>query len=239
MKIGLIQTRGIGDIIIALPIAKHLVDQGHTVVWPIYAPYVGPFQEAAPYVEFLPLEGSDGDWMIPRPLALLRQHGCDRIVPLQSYVAAAPQAVVRPELVGVMKFDQYKYAVTGVPFGEKWNLQIVRNHEREEALFARVVRDEEFVVCHLSGSNFRANIDVQSMAAGRQVVEITDLTENFFDWLAVIERASLRIMIDSCFSNLTDQLSIAGKKIFLVRSDWQFTPVLLGDWIYLSQRPPE
>jgi hypothetical protein len=77
------------------------------------------------------------------------------------------------------------------------------------------------------------------MAAGRQVVEITDLTENFFDWLAVIERASLRIMIDSCFSNLTDQLSIAGKKIFLVRSDWQFTPVLLGDWIYLSQRPPE
>src|SRR5262249_43239180 len=57
MQIGLIQTRGIGDIIIALPIAKHLVDQGHTVVWPIYAPYVRPFQEAAPYVEFLPLAG--------------------------------------------------------------------------------------------------------------------------------------------------------------------------------------
>jgi hypothetical protein len=100
------------------------------------------------------------------------------------------------------------------------------------------VRDQDFVVCHLTGSQFRANLDVQSMAGGRQVIEITDLTDNFFDWLAVIERASLRIMIDSCFSNLTDQLNIAGKKIFLVRSAWEFTPVLLGDWSYLAQSPP-
>jgi hypothetical protein len=238
MKIGLIQTRGIGDIIIALPIARHLVDQGHTVVWPIYAPYLRPFQEAAPYVEFLPLAGQDGDWMLPKPLAALKERGCDRIVPLASYVHGFPKLVARPELAAVMKFDQYKYAVTGVPFREKWNLQIVRNREREEALFARVVRDKEYVVCHLSGSNFRASIDVHAMAAGRQVIEITDLTDNFFDWLAVIERASLRIMIDSCFSNLTDQLNFAGKKIFLVRSAWQFTPVLLGDWIYLAQTPP-
>jgi len=45
-------------------------------------------------------------------------------------------------------------------------------------------------------------------------------------------------MIDSCFSNLTDQLNIPGKKIFLVRSAWEFTPVLLGDWSYLSQAQP-
>ena len=84
MKIGLIQTRGIGDIIIALPIARHFADQGHTVVWPIHAPYVRPFQEAAPYVEFLPLAGEEGDWMLPIPLAALRERGCDRILPLAS-----------------------------------------------------------------------------------------------------------------------------------------------------------
>jgi hypothetical protein len=238
MKIGLIQTRGIGDIIIALPIARHLVDQGNTVVWPIYAPYVRPFREAAPYVEFLPLAGEDGDWMFPEPLAALRASGCDRVFPLQSYVHGHPQLVARPDLAGVMKFDQYKYAVAGVPFREKWNLQIVRNREREEALFARVVREKEFVVCHLTGSNFQASLDVRSMAGGRQVIEITNLTDNFLDWTAVIERASSRIMIDSCFSNLTDQLSIPGKKIFLVRSPWAFTPVLLGDWVYLAQNPP-
>ncbi len=237
MKIGFIQTRGIGDIIIALPIAKYLVDQGHTVVWPVYEPFLRPFHEAAPYVQFLPLAGFEGDWMIPRPLELLKTSACDRIIPLQSYIQGRPDLVVRPDLARVMKFDQYKYAVTSVPFREKWNLQINRNREREDALFARVVRDEEFVVCHLVGSHVRADLDVQSMAGGRQVIEISDLTDNFFDWIAVIERAALRIMIDSCFSNLTDQLNIPGKKIFLVRSAWEFTPVLLGDWTYLTQSP--
>ena len=235
MKIGFIQTRGIGDIVIALPIAKRLVDQGHTVVWPVYERFLQPFQEAASYVQFLPLAGMDGDWMFPRPLALLKEHGCDRIVPLASHIEGAPELLVRPDLARVMKFDQYKYAVAGIPFREKWNLRITRNREREEALYARVVRDREFVVCHLTGSNFRADLDVKSMAEGRQVVEISDLTDNFLDWLLVIERARLRIMIDSCFSNLTDQLNIAGKKIFLVRSAWQFTPVLLGNWSYLTQ----
>jgi hypothetical protein len=237
MKIGFIQTTGIGDIVIALPIAKHLADRGHRVIWPIYQPFVAPFRAAAPYVEFMPLAGRDGDWMFPRPLALLMDQGCDRVIPLASFVGGHPDLVVRQDLARNMKFDQYKYAVAGVPFREKWNLQIVRDRAREEALFRQVVGAEEFVVCHLAGSNFRAAFDVAAMAEGRQVIEITAITDNFFDWLAVIERASLRIMIDSCFANLTDQLQIAGRKLFLVRSSWEFTPVLLGDWSYLSQTP--
>jgi hypothetical protein len=95
MKIGIIQTRGIGDIVIALPIAKHWADQGHTVVWPVYEPFVRPFHEAAPYVEFLPLAGSDGDWMFPKPLEALRASGCDRIMPLASYIGGRGRSVPR------------------------------------------------------------------------------------------------------------------------------------------------
>jgi hypothetical protein len=47
----------------------------------------------------------------------------------------------------------------------------------------------------------------------------------------VIERAALRVMIDSCFSNLVDQLRISGPNIFIERSPIEFTPVLLGDWV--------
>jgi hypothetical protein len=237
MKIGLIQTRGIGDIIIALPIARYFVDRGHTVLWPIYAPYVPPFRQAAPYAGFLPLAGALGPGLFGRSLAALREAGCDRIIPLSSYVDEHPDLAPDPGLYAVMKFDQYKYAAAGVPFREKWNLQIVRDREREEALFARVVRDEDFVVCHLAGSNFRASLDVHATAGGRQVIEISDLTDNFFDWITVIERASSRIMIDSCFANLTEQLGIAGPKAFVVRSPLQHTPVLLGDWTYLFPRP--
>jgi hypothetical protein len=237
MKIGFIQTTGIGDIIIALPIARHLVAQGHQVVWPIYQSFVAPFRAAAPYVEFLPLAGRNGDWMFPTPLALLKDSGCERIIPLASHVGGHPELVMRPDLARVMKFDQYKYAVAGVPFGEKWNLQIARDREREEQLFRQVVRENDYVVCHLAGSNFRAAIDVTAMAAGRQVIEITGITDNFLDWIAVIERAALRIMIDSCFANLTDQLRLSGRQVFLVRSSWEFTPVMLGDWTYISQSP--
>jgi len=37
MQIGLIQTRGIGDIIIALPIADFFTAKGYKVTWPIDA----------------------------------------------------------------------------------------------------------------------------------------------------------------------------------------------------------
>ena len=235
MKIGIVQTGGIGDIIIALPIAKYLSDQGHRVLWPIYEPHLAPFRQAAPYVEFLPLKGCTGDWMIPIPVSILRDNGCDRVIPLQSYVGGRPELVVNQRLAEILKFDQYKYAIMGVPFREKWNLTIARNREREEQLFKNLVHEEDYAVCHLTGSNFRASFDVGSMAAGKQVVEITNVTDNFFDWLSIIERASLRVMIDSCFSNLTDQLQFPGRKIFLVRSAWKFTPVLLGDWTYVNQ----
>jgi len=86
----------------------------------------------------------------------------------------------------------------------------------------------------LQGSDFVANLDVRAMAGGASIVEITKRTDNFFDWLTVIERASLRVTIDSCFSNLIDQLQMPGKNIFLIRSKWPLTPVLLGDWAYIS-----
>jgi hypothetical protein len=169
MRIGLIQSGGIGDIIIALPIAKHFADQGHEVFWPVYDDCIAAFSAAAPYVQFLALEGRDGPSRFPKPLALLRERSCDRIIPLASHIEMHPELVVSPALAGVMKFDQYKYAITGVPFREKWNLQIVRNKEREDRLFREVAPQGTFVVCHLRGSDFLADIDVGSMTGGAQL----------------------------------------------------------------------
>jgi hypothetical protein len=234
MRIGLIQSGGIGDIIIALPIAKHFADRGHEVLWPIYDDCIEAFGAAAPYVRFLPLEGRRGQWMYPKPLALLKEKGCDRIIPLYSHIGGHPELLASPKLASIMKFDQYKYGVTNVPFREKWNLQIVRNKQREDELFTQVAPRGDYAICHLRGSDFVANVDVGAMAGGAPVVEITKRTDNFLDWLTVIERAFLRVTIDSCFANLIDQLQMPGKNIFLIRSNWPFTPVLLGDWAYIS-----
>ena len=45
MKIGLLQTTSIGDIVIAAPIAQYFVAQGHQVLWPVsdrYQPWIQP-----------------------------------------------------------------------------------------------------------------------------------------------------------------------------------------------------
>jgi hypothetical protein len=233
MKVGLIQASGIGDIIIALPIAKYFVDRGHEVLWPIVEDFVPSFRPAAPYVEFIPIKRERG-YLLQVPFQCLKDRACDRIVqPLYSYLKCRNE-VTNQGLAQFLKFDEYKYAIAGVPFREKWNLAIVRDREREERLFHDVVRSGDFVLAHLRSSEGTAKIDLAPFAKGRQIIEITPRTNNVFDWLSVIERASLRILIDSCFANLTEQLEISGPKVFLRRSLMQFTPVLRGDWTFLT-----
>ena len=58
--LGLEQTRGIGDIIIALPIAKWYHDRGVKVYWPIDERFFGSFNRAVDYVEFLPFSFKRG-----------------------------------------------------------------------------------------------------------------------------------------------------------------------------------
>jgi hypothetical protein len=237
MKVGIILSKGIGDIVIALPIAKYLADRGHRVLWPIPEELLASFVPAAPYVNFFPLRREVGiDRMYELPHQYLSREGCDRIMPLYHYFSGRPE-IVNQTLARSLKFDEYKYAVTGVPFSEKWNLNIARDRDREQTLFRQLVIDDRFVVCHLKGSKYSARLDFKQIAQGRQIIEITERTNNLFDWLAIIEQASLRVMIDSCFANLTDQLRVKGPKVFLLKSPIGQTPVLQGDWDFMPPFP--
>jgi hypothetical protein len=230
-RIGLIQSRGIGDIIIALPIAKYLSDRGHEVVWPIDARFAPSFIPAVDYVEFVPFEFAPSlDGFLMTPMRLLKSRRCDRIIPLYSYLTNT--SVANGALARRLKFDEYKYAVAGVPFFEKWNLKIKRDHSREQALFDRIVRAEKYTVRHLQGSNCHVAYSDATKRAGEQVIDIEPLTENIFDWMLVLEKASSLVLIDSCFSNLVDQCEIQVAKTFVFRSDISFTPVLRGAWTF-------
>lgn len=231
MKIGLIQSRGIGDIIIALPIAKFFSDQGHQVFWPIDERFMASFQPAANYVNFLPFRfESNLDGFLKHPASILQHHGCERIIPLYSYLAGVK--VNNQVLFNSLKFDEYKYAVAGVPFGEKWNLCIKRDNQREQALYDRTVKSPEYVVVHQVGSNFKSALSVPNRYHGLQRIDLSEATDNIFDWLMILERASLLILIDSCFANLVDQMRLSNEKYFLFRSDTKFTPVLKCAWKY-------
>lgn len=236
-RLGIIQSRGIGDIIIALPIAKWYRDRGVDVFWPIDGRFLSSFQEAADYVRFIPFAFQPTlDGFLNEPNRLLRAAGCERIVPLYSFLSNVPSA--HPKLFASLKFDEYKYAAAGVPFAEKWNLALRRNPAREQRLFEALVRQEDYVVVQRQGSNARSTAEIPSRFQGCQVIEINEQTDCIFDWLRILERARFLMLLDSCFSNLVDQLGLPNEKMFLLRSDVRFTPVLRAGWHYHGEPSP-
>jgi len=94
MRIGLIQTRGIGDIIIALPIADYFLQRGDEVHWPIGEQFVRIFQPVKPEVNFIPVPTvPETGYFYRTPIALLSDLRCDRIVTLYSSMRSNPAVI--------------------------------------------------------------------------------------------------------------------------------------------------
>jgi len=233
-RIGLIQTRGIGDIIIALPIAAEFARRGDTVFWPVDSDYIDYLKSAAPYANFIPVRRgpvAGEEYFLTDPEQALRAARCDRTFVLYRYLSGGHVKVQNEAFVDFFKFDEYKYAVTGIPFREKWNLQITRDRRREERLFESLGIERPFICMHLRGSNRAVEFAVPaSWERDYQIIRIDERTSSPFDWLATLERAAKLVCIDSCFSNLVEQLNLPNEKHFILRSSGPYTPVLRNDW---------
>jgi len=234
MKRGIIQSRGLGDIVIALPIARHYYDQGDEIYWCIDRTFVSHFKDTVPWVNWIGLEADGGAYYMQTPLQKYRELGCDldECLNLYQFLSNVPE-MTDPELFSILKFDQYKYWVSGVPFIKKWTLKdcITRNPEREARLKRRLVKGENYTVLHLNGSNFRANISTDWLDPAAQRIEITEQTDCVFDWLGILEGASAIVAVDSVIANLVDSLSISGPDLYWIRrSPWDLTPVLGSSW---------
>jgi hypothetical protein len=168
----------------------------------------------------------------------LRNLRCDEIICLYNSLTGHPEFRARPEFQ-IMKFDQYKYAVAGVPFREKWHLSqcITRNPEREQALWDRVVTNDHYVVLHLNGSDHRAEFDPSAIPPEWQTIEIESQSSCIFDWLQILEGAQSIVCVDSVFANLVDQLGINNDLYLIPRSHIQLTPVLGQAWQVLEPEP--
>lgn len=234
MKIGLIQTRGIGDIVIAAPIAQYYIELGHEVFWPVdqrFRPFV---QAVFPDINFLPVNpGVTGDttlaYFYSAPLAQLQEMGCEQIFSLYSYLSGLN--VVNEKFAKSLKFDEYKYAVANVPFSRKWGLHVQRDREREQQLAEKLGIERPYALLHEEGSNFKLEIQLPRDVEERlQVIRISSVTANPFDWIGVIENASLFACVDSCFANLAEQLNLCADKYLFLRSDIKATPVFKNNW---------
>ncbi len=190
----------------------------------------------APWVSWIPLKTTrDGSFFYFHAYNNLKYRDCEDIVCLYQFLSNMPE-LSDPDLFPILKFDQYKYAVAGVPFKNKQRLGecITRDPVAEAALYKKVVKGGPYIVVHDQGSDVKINLDwSDAEAQGYQVVKIQEgTTDNLVNWLSVIEGAETLYLIDSVFSNIVDGLDIHRDKWFIRRSKMDLTPVLLSDWNY-------
>lgn len=239
--LGLIQSRGLGDIIIALPIARYYHDQGRQVHWPISKEFIPHLVPYVPWITWHELHTDQGSFFYEQPQRLFDQLGIgDRICLYQALTGHDFHLATQFQHT---KFDQYKYIVAGVPFKNKWQLRecLVRRPEREQVITEMIARtlgnqDDPYILVHLQGSDHRAAFDDSILPKDIPVIEITDLTTSVFDWLGALERAWAVITVDSVFSNLIDQLGLLDdqSRYFIPRSHIGLTPVLAEHWTWLA-----
>lgn len=233
-KLGLIQTRGLGDIIIALPIAKFYHDQGWHVHWPVTDAWVEQLEHHAPWVKWIPVKADSGPFFYDIPMERLKNFKCDEIICLYQSLSGHPEFNQEPFFQHT-GFDQYKYLKAGVPFLNKWKLNecITRDADREQSMYDKFVSNDKYVVTHLTASHSTAGFDYSVIPGDWQIIPITN-DGYIFDWLKIIEGAESIIMTDSVMSNLVDQLGLGSDRYFIPLNHIQLTPTFGHDWTWLT-----
>ena len=235
-KLGIIQSRGLGDIIIALPIALHYHEQGYHVHWPIVDTWVEQLSAQAPWVKWIPITSDAGPFFYDIPMERLKNFKCDEIICLYQALTGHPEFIDEPWFQHT-SFDQYKYIRAGLPFKDKLRLPecITRDTARESTLHDQVIGEDPspYVVTHLSSSEQTVKYDPQIIPEGWRTIAISN-RGRIFDWIKIIEGSEAVIMTDSVFVNLVDGLDIQGpERYFIPQHHIQLSATLLGTWSYI------
>jgi hypothetical protein len=235
-KLGIIQTRGLGDIMIALPIALNYHEQGYHVHWPVVSTWVEQLAAQAPWVKWIPIEPDPGPFFYDTPRERLKNFGCDEIICLYQALTGHPEFTQEPWFQHTA-FDQYKYIRAGVAFKDKLRLGecIQRDPQREADLKAKILGTDTspYIVTHLTSSEQTVRYDPSIIPNGWRVIDITS-EGRIFDWLKIIEGAEAVIMTDSVMANLVDGMDIQGpERYFIPQHHIQLSATLLGAWTYL------
>lgn len=245
--IGIVQSRGLGDLVIALPIAYHYHSMGHKVHWPICDTFYYSMNSAAPWVNWIQIPVDPrGYFFAAEPLARLKNLGVkeENTLWLYQYLNSHPEKT-NPDWFYSMKFDQYKYAAAGLPFSLKWSLDkcIKRDKIREQILYDQLVSNDKFWVIQQHSSDVSYEIDTSAIDSSRQIIEIKELTNNIWDWLLILEKCEGMILVDSVFANIVDQLNLNPDADRYYMRKWNRNvdgnPVFLNEWTYLNVDIPE
>ena len=213
-KLGILLPGNIGDIIICLPIAKWYAERGYAVIWPLYDFIFSNFKDLVDYVTFKSVPIDNCVNVIYKEFL---ESNCE-ILDLSFTSPYTWQNSNTKQYLQqtIYSFDEFRYKLANVPFDEKWNLKINRNYNREQQLYDQLITNLKYTVVQTNSSDVHINLKLDLTQYTGQVINISSITDCVFDWLTILQNAESLVLIESCFTNLVDQLSIKNKKQLLL-----------------------
>lgn len=239
--VGILLPGKIGDIIICLPIAKFYSDAGHRVRWFTWPHITRHFINGnIDYVEFIDVDFNNNCTKQAESICL--DNNWELLdLSFTNVGSWGSELSTKYQHQDTMSFDEFRYNIADVDFNEKWNLDIRRIQSREEELYSKVVSEEKYFLSETNASDTRVNITLDMSQYSGDHIKVQPLTDCVFDWLTIIERADGLMLVESCFSNLVDQLSIHNRKQILLTKKGYYgdqlvdgrpkgLPVLRNEW---------
>jgi len=197
------QPLGIGDVFFCQAIGKHFIEKGYRVVWPL----ASHIMYITDYIETYGIEYVDRESDFPKKDFYVEQNP---LVLEEDFVflplANASHRVPNSSLMYA------KYELVGLDF-KIWkdSFTIKRNVERENNLYYNVLglkEDEEYVFLNRKwGTPPYYNEAPFSVDTDLKTVEMQFIPgDNIFDWLKVIENASMIVTVDTSYLLLMEKL---------------------------------
>jgi len=211
----------LGDIALVLPIAKWYFDKGYHVIWPVVSSFI-ELLTYIPYVE--PIDIGPFSNSYQTAIGVLKERRVDKIVDLGIGFGRDEKGWIASKL----HFDEWKYKEAGVPFEERFKLKIVRNLEKETALFSLLaekhnINGKAYSAVHKGSSVHSYNWPIPNAVEVKPIDGYT-----IFDWIMVLEKASVLFLTDSCISALVNGLGIGvGRRFvrYFPRTEENINPV--------------
>lgn len=226
----------LGDIVMCLPMAQEFLKSGYGVIWPILGTYIPHFELYFPQITWMELP-NDFHQSIANSQATIEQYPVAATYHL-SYTFAGSEHETAEWFASGLPLDKYRYLNSGFSPMLKYELDNFLKYSVafDQRAIERLALPNEFVLIHDQSSSHSLNI--KKFDTEFEQVKIDDsLFSSIFDWIPVLRAASKIICIESCISNMVEQLQIKPqhgrdlilKKDYYLKDDIGL-PTYSSDW---------
>lgn len=194
----------LGDLVYTSSIAKHLIDQGYTVYWPVN----GGYELLKDYIKIDGLIWCPEDGNYPMAEVYKQKDSID-FPNGDKYLALMPEADSIESPLWMAKRHFWARDKLGIDFGDfRKNVKITRNLDREKKLIQTYGLHGDYILANdIFSYQFKVDLNIESDLPIHYMYNQRDLENgfNYFDWILAMQNAKEIHVVHSALSYLVDK----------------------------------